>query len=242
MFTSSEDLQKLLTTEAELVNRLNEYVLEETQRIEKLKEFVKDYEALRDNAFGKENKYVGNPLNSFLLIKKLTSDWKIVMDLIQDKVEEKFMAHLAALGMPNEEDLNGAAEGLTRLQDTYNLDADSLARGILNGEEYGPTLSAHDCFELGKQRYKKNDYYYTNIWMEQAMIIYDEEVNKTVSKADILEYLAMSATMLKNNGRALTMIKELLDLNPNHPRKWCFQENYEQILKMKGEASLEELD
>ena len=69
-------------------------------------------------------------------------------------------------------------------------------------------------------------------------MIYEEEVEKTVSKTDILEYLALSATMLKNNGRALTLTKELLDLHPDHPRRLCLEQNYEQILKMKGEALL----
>ncbi len=34
-------------------------------------------EALRD-----EEKFVGNPLNSFLLIKRMTSDWKNVQEVI----------------------------------------------------------------------------------------------------------------------------------------------------------------
>ena len=94
MFTSSADLQGLLYTESELVNKLNEYVQEETERIESLKKLVKEYEALRDNAFESGEKFVGNPLNSFLLIKKLTSDWKTVQNLIQNSVGEKFVANL----------------------------------------------------------------------------------------------------------------------------------------------------
>lgn len=34
---------------------------------------------------------------------------------------------------PNDEDLNGAAIALTRLQDTYNLDTASIARGEIKG-------------------------------------------------------------------------------------------------------------
>lgn len=37
---------------------------------------------------------------------------------------------------PNEEDLNGAAVALVRLQDTYNLEASKLANGELNGIKY----------------------------------------------------------------------------------------------------------
>jgi hypothetical protein len=39
--------------------------------------------------------YVGNPLNSFILIKKLTSDWKLVKELISStSTAEKFLSNL----------------------------------------------------------------------------------------------------------------------------------------------------
>jgi hypothetical protein len=50
MFTSSTDLNMLLDTEAELVDKLNTYVAEEEIRIEKLKKLVKNYQTMRDNA------------------------------------------------------------------------------------------------------------------------------------------------------------------------------------------------
>ncbi len=59
--------------------------------------------------------------------------------------------------------------GLMRLQDTYRLDTGSLASGVLNGRHFGTPLTAHDCFELGRQTYNNGDYYHTNIWMEQAL-------------------------------------------------------------------------
>jgi hypothetical protein len=59
--------------------------------------------------------------------------------------------------------------GLMRLQDTYRLDTSSLASGVLNGRYYGTSLTAHDCFELGRQTYNNGDYFHTNIWMEEAL-------------------------------------------------------------------------
>lgn len=38
------------------------------------------------------------------------------------------------LRWPDEEDLNGAAVALMRLQDTYKLDTAQLARGQINGK------------------------------------------------------------------------------------------------------------
>ncbi len=40
--------------------------------------YVSNYENLYNQATTDVEQYVGNPLNSFILIKKLTSDWKLV--------------------------------------------------------------------------------------------------------------------------------------------------------------------
>lgn len=44
--------------------------------------------------------------------------------------------HKTVLKFPSDEDLSGAAIALIRLQDTYNLDTASVARGELNGVQY----------------------------------------------------------------------------------------------------------
>ena len=100
---------------------------------------------------------------------------------------------------PSDEDLNGAAVALTRLQDTYALDTSSLARGELNGVKYSTELNAADCFELGRQAYNNEDYYHTLLWMREAenrLGQQQEAANETtVQQSDILEYLAFSTFM-----------------------------------------------
>lgn len=44
--------------------------------------------------------------------------------------------HRSFMKFPSDEDLNGAAIALIRLQDTYKLDTASIARGELNGIQY----------------------------------------------------------------------------------------------------------
>ena len=108
--------------------------------------------------------YVSNPINAYLLTKRLTTDWKQVENLMAHDVGAGNVLHLETknfcsnylsitpfilldfltnitnyrniLKFPSDEDLNGAAVALMRLQDTYNLDTSSLARGELNGIQY----------------------------------------------------------------------------------------------------------
>ena len=95
----------------------------------------KAYEEIQNRAKNDVDKYVGNPLNSYLLIKRLTSDWKEVKNLMSSKVlEDDSFANLTdsferPLKWPSEDDLSGAAIALTRLQDTYNLSPSDMSQG-----------------------------------------------------------------------------------------------------------------
>jgi len=175
MFTSSTDLVGLVHTQSELVNRLENYITEERLRLGRLEKLLDDYKSVRNQASRSGEQFVGNPLNSFLLIKKLTSDWKQVEALVLGGSGDQLLKNISrerdyyGLKWPKDEDLNGAALGLMRLQDTYRLDTTKLANGVLNGKFYGPELTAQDCFELGRQTYNNGDYFHTNIWMEEAL-------------------------------------------------------------------------
>ena len=242
LFTSSTDLQSLVVTEAELVKILDDYILKETTRLNKIKHLFQKFVMIKDRA-AEDNLFVGNPLNSFQLIKSLTSDWKIVKNHLNSNAEEKLYENLKSVKVqkrllwPSEEDLNGAAVGLIRLQYTYHLDTESLTRGLLNGHQYETTLSAHDCFELGRQAYNVHNYFHTNLWMDQALKVYQEESDKSVTQSDILEYLSFASYKSGNIRRALKLTNQMLDLEPDHVKGLKNKKYYENLLE-KGEGDL----
>jgi prolyl 4-hydroxylase len=43
--------------------------------------------------------------------------------------------------MPGEEDLNGAVSALLRLQETYDLDTEAMAHGVIQGVDFAIELS-----------------------------------------------------------------------------------------------------
>lgn len=239
MFTSSADLERLLSTEAELVRALKDYVQLEEDRLTKLKNVMTIYDKVSQEATSDVERYIGNPLNSFLLIKRLTSDWKELKHLIKD---EDIFTNLTdnfqrPLKWPSEEDLSGAAQALTRLQETYNLDPTDLTHGKLQGVNYGTTLSAHDCFELGRQHYNAGDYDHSIVWMKEALKRLDEEEDlKTASRSDIIEYIAFSFYTLGDLKKALTFTNELIAIQPDHPRAPGNKFYYETKLTESGES------
>jgi prolyl 4-hydroxylase len=157
---------------------------------------AREYQREHEEASLNVGDFLTNPINAFLLTKRLTSDWKQVEAIMTHDVGEDFVRNISeyrgVLKFPSDEDLNGAAIALIRLQDTYNLDTSSISSGILNGVQYSTGLTAGDCFELGRQTYVNGDYFHTVLWMKEAMDLIRTETNTTTTKENILEYLAFS--------------------------------------------------
>ena len=76
LFTAVVHLEKLLSTEQQIVNILDTYLASEEQRLARLKEIRKKYRAIEQSANLDSNVYLNNPINSFLLVKSLTTDWR----------------------------------------------------------------------------------------------------------------------------------------------------------------------
>ncbi|XP_015115772.1 prolyl 4-hydroxylase subunit alpha-1 [Diachasma alloeum] len=246
LYTALADMEELLETESVLIDTLHGYIKAQEQRLETLRRNVEDYSREHEEASRNIQQYLSNPINAYLLVKRLTTDWKRVEELITEDVGKAFVSNITSsrnnLKFPTDEDLNGAAVALMRLQDTYKLDTSHVARGVLNGVQYSTGLSAGDCFELGRQSYNNGDYYHTVLWMQEAMNrLQDEQNRTTTTKPDILEYLAFSTYMQGNVARALSMTNELLELVPSHQRALGNRAYYqEEILKSQGQRKLGE--
>lgn len=125
-----------------------------------------------------------------------------------------------SMKFPTDEDLTGTAIALCRLMDTYRLDPDSIAKGKIKGVAESPSLSATECFELGKVLYNFKDYEHAIKWLRTALNRLEEgwSANQTLSKSDALEYLAFAYYMKGDVAGALRINNELLDHEPNHER------------------------
>ncbi|EDW53521.1 prolyl 4-hydroxylase subunit alpha-1 [Drosophila sechellia] len=255
VYTALAEMEELLETESVLITNLEGYIRVQEDKLNFLKNKMDEYQREHSDASNDITAYVSNPINAYLLTKRLTTDWRQVENLMEHDVGTDFLQNItqyrSLLKFPSDEDLNGAAVALLRLQDTYQLDTSSVARGKLNGIQYSTEMSSDDCFELGRQSYVNHDYYHTVLWMNEAMArMLEEPTNHTQSftKADILEYLAFSTYKEGNIESALTMTNELLQLLPHHERANGNKRFYEkeiaqqlQLRKMKGDDGTDEM-
>lgn len=219
-FTSIGHMTDLINTEKDLVTSLKDYIVAEESKLEQIKKWANKLDQLTTAATKDPEEYLGHPINAFKLMKRLNTEWSELENLILKDMSDGFISNLTLQRQyfPTDEDQTGAAKALLRLQDTYNLDTDTISRGNLPGVKHESFLTAEDCFELGKIAYSEADYYHTDLWMEQALRQLDDGEESSVDKVSILDYLSYAVYQQGDLNKALALTKELLLLDPEHQR------------------------
>uniref|UniRef100_A0A8C5VI75 Prolyl 4-hydroxylase subunit alpha-1 n=1 Tax=Microcebus murinus TaxID=30608 RepID=A0A8C5VI75_MICMU len=219
-FTSIGQMTDLIHTEKDLVTSLKDYIKAEEDKLEQIKKWAEKLDRLTSTATKDPEGFVGHPVNAFKLMKRLNTEWSELENLVLKDMSDGFISNLTIQRQyfPNDEDQVGAAKALLRLQDTYNLDTDTISKGNLPGVKHKSFLTAEDCFELGKVAYTEADYYHTELWMEQALRQLDEGEVSTIDKVSVLDYLSYAVYQQGDLDKALLLTKKLLDLDPEHQR------------------------
>jgi prolyl 4-hydroxylase len=233
VFTSLAELPKVLHAEHTLATELRQYVEVEQMSLDRLKRLADDFEVHSAQALADPEKHLGNPVSAYLLIKRFASDWNTIIEKdIRTNATEEFLLNVSSKTnvFPDQQDLDGAAIALLRLQDTYALTTAKLANGDLQGVQNSPRMTAEDCFQLGSVAYNKQDYYHTILWMEEALRTEEEESVKTVDRSTLLDYLSYSVYMQGNVRRALNLTIDWLKIEPDHIRAHNNKQYFEKAI------------
>ncbi|XP_013142674.1 PREDICTED: prolyl 4-hydroxylase subunit alpha-1-like isoform X2 [Papilio polytes] len=218
LYTAISDMEQLLVTQKKIIVDLDNHIQKEEKRLGVLKKRLNMYRREHNMALVDVDNYLGNPINAFTLMKRLTIDLDFIEKTIKSGTE--FVRDVTASSpevYPTEEDLKGAAQALTRLQKTYKLDIRELAQGRLNGIVYSTPLSASDCYELGRMLYLIDKYSNSLRWMEEALRKYKvEDEVQNLSEVQILEYISYLHYLLDDGLTALEWTNKLLTIEPNN--------------------------
>uniref|UniRef100_UPI00398F885D prolyl 4-hydroxylase subunit alpha-3 isoform X2 n=1 Tax=Pristiophorus japonicus TaxID=55135 RepID=UPI00398F885D len=249
LYTSVVNIQGEIAVEKALLQNLQTYIENEIYRMDDLKRFYEKIKALHNNVYQEPVTAISNPLFAYTLIKRLQIDWQNIVysnEAIENIQALKDDYEKIEAKLPKAEDLEGAAKGLMRLQDVYALSTKGLVKGEflqVAGEGvsnvYRPslssTLSADDCFQIGKVAYDIGDYYHSIIWLEEAVTLFRQSIGiwnteDQGSLEEALDHLAFSHYMSGNVGYAMILSKELLQLDSNNRRIAKNILKYEKIL------------
>ncbi|XP_043929332.1 prolyl 4-hydroxylase subunit alpha-3 isoform X2 [Protopterus annectens] len=254
MYTAVDSVGWAIGLEAKLLGYLGAYLEEEILRINDLKRFYEKVQSIHANIYDRSTAAVANPLLAYTLIKRLHKEWKNVAHSTEaiDNVEAlKNNYEKLKWQLPTFEDLEGAAKGLMRLQDVYSLNIKALVNGQFQRHAgnkaqviYSPanplTLSADDCFHIGKTAYDMQDYYHSLMWLEEAAYHFRQSYGSwrtedQSSLEDALDYLAFSHFKTGNISHALALSKEFLHYDPT---SWRIAKNIQQYEKLLGTTPL----
>ncbi|XP_034486639.1 prolyl 4-hydroxylase subunit alpha-1 [Drosophila innubila] len=226
-FSSISGLEQLLHTEHTLMSDLSSQLAQTRitlQQLEKELAAIEVEHALA--ARGTEN-YLTNPINVYRLMKRLHTDWSQLESRAQQmssQIHFNITQHYG-LNFPSQEDVDGAALALVRLQSTYKLDVAQVAAGILNGIKYGTDMSWQDCFVLGQQLFEMEDYNNTKVWLRESMerLRRHQPHPNTAPEPSIVNSMEMVAKSLFQMGdfdTAYELSQRVLELDPSRIRNW----------------------
>lgn len=156
-------------------------------------------------------RYITNPLNAFLIIKRATADIETVKKRFGE--DSKEFSEAIKEFQPDEADLVGAVEGLLRLQTVYRLKSEDFANGIIDGVKTRSTLTPHDVFIIGREAFNLSgeDYFakeYFNLALK--MVKEGKDVDNEVDESDLLDCLTTSYNRTGDYENALKTIEILI--------------------------------
>jgi len=229
LFTSVSHTEDLIHFESQLVLALNEYIQAEEEKLKHIKSVTNNLQALSDHALSSIENYLGHPLNQYKLIRRLVSEWPQVEVLIKEDLTGRFVAIISRLreSLPNEDDAEGSATAIMRLQDTFELETHDIANGMIKGSRADQSLTADDCFQIGRTAYLDENYYHCVLWMNEALQTNDMGIMSTF---EVLDYLSYCIAQQGNFQKALELTDEMLKIAPMHEEAQKRNKYYGRIL------------
>ena len=234
VFTSVADIRRALQVAASLADRLRRHqeVLAGEGRGELLRGIAASLEQHSQMFISRSrDDFLHDPVNNYLLIKDLVSQWQKAQDLIKNEGwGADFLRTLetALKAFPSKDDIEGATLGLLRLQETYKLGVEDIVKGDLPRGAHVDRmpLSINDCFDIGTVAYKYGKYFQSTVWLYEVMqqlqkggrgvaepseVSTEEDINQGV----LFKYLADSLYFQGQTSEALALAKAWVLTSPN---------------------------
>lgn len=222
LYAALTQLEDLIETINVLHKILKNYIQLQENRLNLLKRYALSVADEVQKANEDPEEYLSNPINGYLLIKRLTADWNVTKSLMFDdfyqvELRNNITIQLKGSLFPSDEDLRGAGLALIRLQDTYQFDTKSIIHRELNGISNATELACDDCFLLGKISYETEYYNLMYSWMTESLLKCEsDEQFTTLYKWKILDYMAFGSYIAGNDLMALNLTYELLKVHPEY--------------------------
>lgn len=243
IFTALSHVERLINIEMELSDALDDYLFEQESRLKKLRSFNEDVKKAMGRAISNREEYIGHPVNTYLMIKRLVKEWTQHVKSIEQEGDaegllidklENYRQHF-----PGQDDLEGAMAAIKRLQDVYNLKPFDFTGGKYGIQTAtGSLLTAMDAFKFGRGAFVSEDMENTRQWMAESLRLLDTESSsqkELPNRFSVLDHLAWSSYQLGDVRSAINYTIEALKVVPDHERSKVNLGNFRELLMATGE-------
>lgn len=145
LFSSVSELQKLYKKELEIKAKLQDFMQDMQDKIKKI-EFFLNNSYVDENVSGDDNhidSFIANPINTFTILKRTGLQLPSIKDLISVRNGTDQGISELLTDLPDPAQVEGAANGIFLLHETYNLNLTKFAEGELEvpGSTAGEVVS-----------------------------------------------------------------------------------------------------
>lgn len=100
-------LRQSLETEKQVIYSLEEYLSSEEERLSQLRQIKEQFSQMHEIANKDVDSFLANPINGYLLVKRLTSDWEKIKVLLTKNESDSVIKLQEKYIFPSSEDLIG---------------------------------------------------------------------------------------------------------------------------------------
>ncbi|XP_002136919.2 prolyl 4-hydroxylase subunit alpha-1-like [Drosophila pseudoobscura] len=169
----------------------------------------------------KQERFVGNPLHAYSLLRHLHHDWPNWLDFVEEPVGAEEIKHFRSLELllPSRADIADAAFGLEQIRDMYGQTERDMAIGLLDGQQHNVQLTAMDCWSLGKHYFHLKSFVQASVWLGLAADRYnvsEEDIYAVQGfhRVELWQLQAGSLMRQSRNDDALAVINGALEKLP----------------------------
>ncbi|XP_030629246.1 prolyl 4-hydroxylase subunit alpha-2-like [Chanos chanos] len=136
------------------------------------------------------------------------------------------------LELPDQEDLDGAALGLIRLQEIYLLPPENITKGTLTGKP--SPLNPDEAYHLARVAYEYEKFQHAFLWAYESLKQKKRGVTSEVSFKDVLTVLSSSSYKFGQLPLAVFFTEQLLKLDPTDEQVRYVLKHYKLLKELRG--------
>ncbi|KAI4901932.1 hypothetical protein NFI96_009144 [Prochilodus magdalenae] len=190
-YSSTDQIASLIAKEEELLESFTEYIEEEEAYLWRLRSVLLDLKLLKVSQ--RKDLEINNPLAAYKLMKRVRAEWATIFKytkLSPSQVYQKLLEE-DLQQLPDQDDLDEAAHGIIKLQETYKLYPQNITTDPLTASI---SLTCLSKIKKGEEEDEDMD--------EDADLI----------KATVFNYLSLSAFKFGNLPFAIHFSQQLVNL------------------------------